>query len=220
MESKCADCKETKPITEFYATKRGPHRYCKPCHRLRNKSRSRNPSEQLRQRHRHSLAEVLASAQRAENGCLEIEKRFRDDNGYGRVSIGGVFVMTHRAAWIEANGEVPDGLLVCHKCDNPPCCDPNHLFVGTHQDNNDDCVAKGRAKHQRPDSPAVVKVAVGLRTVNALYYHRKNKGRSAEEIALHPRCESGRMKPVCRLCGAVGHNRTSHARVVGRTVTA
>lgn len=48
------------------------------------------------------------------------------------------------AAWTIANGPVPSGLFVCHTCDNPPCCDPDHLFLGTLQDNTDDMVAKGR----------------------------------------------------------------------------
>lgn len=51
---------------------------------------------------------------------------------------------THRMAWVLANGLIPDKLQVLHKCDNPPCCNPRHLFLGTNQDNNADKVAKGR----------------------------------------------------------------------------
>jgi hypothetical protein len=47
------------------------------------------------------------------------------------------------------NGPIADGLFVCHKCDNPPCCNPAHLFIGTHQDNMDDCRAKGRKARVR-----------------------------------------------------------------------
>jgi hypothetical protein len=55
----------------------------------------------------------------------------------------------HRWAWFDSNGEIPDGMFVCHSCDNKLCCNPGHLFLGTHQDNMDDMCSKdrgGRAK--------------------------------------------------------------------------
>lgn len=70
--------------------------------------------------------------------------RSRGELWYGQVHRGGVTAYAHRVAWELANGPVPDGLHVRHKCDNPACVNPAHLEVGTHQDNVNDMVARGR----------------------------------------------------------------------------
>jgi hypothetical protein len=67
-------------------------------------------------------------------------------SGYGRW--GGM--MAHRVAYELVNGPIPDRLIVRHKCDNPACCNPKHLEVGTHADNSADCLARDRfSKGQR-----------------------------------------------------------------------
>ena len=69
---------------------------------------------------------------------------YRNELGYGRRNIAGRLWLVHRWAWTEANGPIPDGMLVCHHCDNPPCINLDHLFLGTNRDNILDSVAKGR----------------------------------------------------------------------------
>lgn len=93
-----------------------------------------------------SLADAIAGKHSVrQNGCWEWTRGTR--NGYGVVSFQGSNVPAHRASWIAKNGAIPSGLVVCHRCDNPPCVNPDHLFLGTSTDNNRDMLAKGRMKH-------------------------------------------------------------------------
>lgn len=69
----------------------------------------------------------------------------RKTQGYGRAFIGSRGISAHRLALILSGGEpADDDLLACHSCDNPPCCNPAHLWWGTNADNTQDCVDKGR----------------------------------------------------------------------------
>ena len=54
---------------------------------------------------------------------------------------------SHRLAYMIYKGPIPDGIYVCHKCDNPKCCNPDHLFLGSSQDNHDDMANKDRSTH-------------------------------------------------------------------------
>ena len=70
-------------------------------------------------------------------------------NGYGRISIGNQKQdYAHRVSHTVFNGEIPNGLVVRHRCDNPCCCNPDHLEAGTHKENTRDSLDRGRfAKH-------------------------------------------------------------------------
>lgn len=71
----------------------------------------------------------------------------KDYSGYGLKRKEGKLYRAHRLAWIEQNGDIPDGLFVCHKCDNPSCVNVNHLFLGTNSDNMKDMYKKGRGNN-------------------------------------------------------------------------
>jgi hypothetical protein len=66
------------------------------------------------------------------------------NGGYGQLTIGGKHKSAHCHAWEQAFGPIPDGLWILHKCDVPNCINPEHLFLGTGTDNQNDCVNKGR----------------------------------------------------------------------------
>ena len=68
----------------------------------------------------------------------------RNHDGYGRLRRGGRQPLAHDVAWELIYGPVPPGMKVLHRCDNPPCCKPADLFLGTQGDNVRDMVAKGR----------------------------------------------------------------------------
>ena len=71
-------------------------------------------------------------------------------SGYGRYDAPGKIPWTaHRFAWTDRNGPIPPGMLVCHRCDNPPCVRLDHLFLGTTKDNARDMSSKGRGPGQK-----------------------------------------------------------------------
>jgi hypothetical protein len=70
----------------------------------------------------------------------------RNNKGYGMLGRGDRWFTAHRYAWIMANGPIPAGQLVLHRCDQRACVRPDHLRLGTAQDNTDDMIAKGRRR--------------------------------------------------------------------------
>lgn len=101
-------------------------------------------------------------------------KASRDRHGYGQFKPGSYQnpKRAHRVAWELSFGPIPAGLAVCHHCDNPACCNPNHLFVGTHRGNMLDKARKGRIVRGMPNGTTLH----GMRIAEA---RRKRTGTEA-----------------------------------------
>lgn len=91
-------------------------------------------------------------------------------DGYGSVGFRGKVERTHRVAWILTYGLIPKNKCVLHKCDNPPCVRPSHLFVGSRLDNNRDREAKGRGVYTSGEDCSWSKLRWGsVRAIRKLY---------------------------------------------------
>lgn len=90
---------------------------------------------------------------RRSEGCWEWTGA-RQPTGYGHFGVNGRTVGAHRFSFELANGPIPAGVYICHSCDNPPCVNPAHLFIGSPTDNVGDMSAKGRARAPGPRRPS------------------------------------------------------------------
>lgn len=88
--------------------------------------------------------------EKKDNGCIIWKGNKR--NGYGRVGYKNKLISCHRLVWEWQNGKIPEKQLICHKCDNPSCVNHEHLFLGTHMQNMEDCKKKGRSPNNKGEN--------------------------------------------------------------------
>lgn len=99
--------------------------------------------------HRPLAVRLQERLVRTDSGCLEWTGATL--RGYGQIGVNGKVLYAHRVSYELAYGPIPDGMDICHRCDNPPCCAPEHLFAGTMLDNMADMISKNRGWWQRGD---------------------------------------------------------------------
>lgn len=101
-------------------------------------------------------------------------------NGYGYTTDFWDKILAHRMAFKLANGEIPRGKQVCHACDNPPCCNPKHLWAGSQSENLLDRNAKGRSNQRRgEDDPKAKLTEDQVRAIRAAYVFRGGPSKRA-----------------------------------------
>lgn len=110
--------------------------------------------------------------------------------GYGQFRVWKKHIKAHRFSYEITIGPIGKGLLACHTCDNPPCCNPKHIFVGTHADNARDMTAKGRGyKGPRPSFPGELNPAAKLtfekvEEIRRLHQHGMSQKRLAQQFLM------------------------------------
>lgn len=146
------------------------------------------------------------------------------DDGYGFVRKDRKTKRAHRVAWELTNGDIPDGMKVLHKCDNPPCCNPNHLFLGTDQDNSDDKMKKGRfirlvgdrnGSRRHPEArPRGENHWMKRLAYKILRGERNGRARLTEAQVLEIRAERANGEKYSELSKKFGISKTQIARIV------
>lgn len=145
--------------SEMEAEKKLRQRAASARYRARHPERSKESQRRFSQRSRAENSRLTAIeaflndpqrfwsrlAKNNISGCWEWSGPLFRGTGYAMVSLArGKLARGNRVAWELTYGPIPDGLFICHRCDNPRCCNPEHLFVGSPSDNTQDSVIKGR----------------------------------------------------------------------------
>ena len=116
------------------------------------------------------------------DGCL-LWSGYKDKNGYGIMNMKSKNRKVHRVVYYLTFGSIPDGMFICHTCDNPSCINPDHLFLGTPNDNVQDMVRKGRGRIGGKPHPGQKNGMSKLTNEDVLFIRKNYKTIKYKEIA-------------------------------------
>lgn len=137
------------------------------------------------------LAQKILSLVEADtNGGCWLWPRSVNARGYGQISYHFACKKTHRVVFEHFNGKIPEGMVVCHKCDVTACCNPNHLFLGTQSENIKDCANKGRHREHRYEK-------ITYQAAKEIFWAVRS-GKSHRQVAGEHGCEGTTVNRIAR----------------------
>lgn len=151
---------------------------------LKNIARNKHSKMTEERRIKHFWSNV---DRQADNECWNWKRKSVQD-GYGRTSFKGKRNAAHRIAFeLHHNRSIADGAIICHSCDNRRCCNPSHLREGTHKDNSDDKMTRGRFKPMRGELNGRAKITNEIAEIIRTRYksERITQTQLANEYGLH-----------------------------------
>jgi len=131
---------------------------------------------------------------KSESECWEWQGQILS-SGYGRISLGAKSLGSegaHRVSWKLFNkADIPDGMFVMHKCDNPSCVNPHHLSIGTPKENTQDMIAKGRKRVVSPKGEGNGKSLLDEEKIRLIRSSTLSHAAIARELGVSPNCVRG-----------------------------
>ena len=115
---------------------------------------------------------------KGDNECWEWVAA-KNSKGYGQFGISGVSKSTHRISYVIHNGDIPDGLFVCHTCNNPPCVNPKHLYAGSNKENMQQA---SNEKRLAPQQKTHCKSGHEFTPENTAFYKQKKRGNTLTRV--------------------------------------